>query len=691
MANTLCLALLAASVAVAAQPPDELIVVPLDKGIPDALVRHTVEVELIESGPQKGLKVRFGVTDWPNVYFQPKEGVWDWTGYAGLAVDVYNPEPIAQQVNLRVDNEGADGANHCNQLGTSIPPGRWTPFRIRFNRKGEDTLWGMRGLPITGPKGGGAVLDLARITAFQVFLARPTTQRTLTLNNFRLYGRGAREDKVAMPFVDRFGQYRNADWPGKLKSESDFAERVPKEESGFSALPAVHRDQYGGWADGPTLKATGWFRTGKVDGRWWLVTPEGRLFFSVGVDCVGPGEHTFIDGRDRWFEWLPEENGPFARFIHRQQGAHSMAEPIAGKGRTFSFYSANLVRKFGDPWRERWEQTSAARLRNWGFNTIGNWSDWGFMAKAQIPFVASGGVAGTARRIEGGGGYWGKMVDVYDPSFAKAAEDGLSGVARQFGKNPYCIGYFGDNEIAWEAVERGPLASPPDQPCRIAQVDMLKARYGSLDRLNAAWETQASSWDALRVPDRANAACQEDLSAFQYAFARRYFEICKTVFKQHAPHQLYLGCRFSSAPKPAVRACADVADVVSFNLYSREINPADWTGANELPKPIVIGEFHFGALDRGMFHEGLVPCIDQPERARAYADYVRSVATCPAFVGCHWFQYVDEPITGRWFDGENYNIGLVDVTDTPYPELTDSARRIHSELYRRRSGAPKLD
>ena len=687
MAFALGLAFLAASVAVAAQQPDEKVVVPLDRGIPDTLVRHTVEVELVSSGPQKGLKVRFGVTDWPNVYFRPKQGVWDWTGYTGLAVDIYNPEPTAQQVNMRVDNEGADGINNCNQLGTTVPPGKWTTFRIRFNRKGDETLWGMRGLPITGPKGGGAVLDLTRITAFQVFLARPTTEHTLILNNFRLYGKGAREEKVVMPFVDRFGQYRNADWPGKLKSEADWAARIRKEEAAFKAAPAVHSDKYGGWAEGPTLKATGWFRTEKVDGRWWLVTPEGKLFFSVGIDCMGPGEYTFIDGRDTWFEWLPEESGPFAQFIHRQQGAHSMAEPIGGEGRTFSFYAANLVRKFGDGWRERWEQTSAARLRNWGFNTIGNWSDWNFMAKAQVPFVASGAVAWNARKIEGGGGYWGKMVDVYDPGFVKAAEEGLSGVAKHFANNPYCIGYFGDNEIAWEAVERGPLASPPGQPARIAQVEMLKKKYGSLDNLNAAWETSATSWEALRVPEKINAACRGDLSAFQYAFARRYFEVCRDVFKRYAPNQLYLGCRFSTAPKPAVRACADVADVVSFNLYYREINPADWTGANELPKPIIIGEFHFGALDRGMFHEGLVPCVDQKERAKAYADYVRSVATCPAFVGCHWFQYVDEPITGRWFDGENYNIGMVDVTDTPYPELTNAARRIHTDLYRLRSSS----
>ena len=134
LAITFSLALQAVSMGVAAQQPDERIVVPLDQAMPDTLVRHATEVELIPSGPQQGLQVRFGVTDWANVSFRPKQGVWDWTGYAGLAVDVFNPEPIAQLVSLRVDNEGADGANHCNQLGTSIPPGKWTTFRLRFNK-----------------------------------------------------------------------------------------------------------------------------------------------------------------------------------------------------------------------------------------------------------------------------------------------------------------------------------------------------------------------------------------------------------------------------------------------------------------------------------------------------------------------------------------------------------------------------
>jgi agarase len=61
------------------------------------------------------------------------------------------------------------------------------------------------------------------------------------------------------------------------------------------------------------------------------------------------------------------------------------------------------------------------------------------------------------------------------------------------------------------------------------------------------------------------------------------------------------------------------------------------------------------------------------------------VADNPAFVGAHWFQYVDEPLTGRPYDGENYNIGFVTVTDTPYPEMVQAARQVLSEVYKQRS------
>jgi agarase len=46
---------------------------------------------------------------------------------------------------------------------------------------------------------------------------------------------------------------------------------------------------------------------------------------------------------------------------------------------------------------------------------------------------------------------------------------------------------------------------------------------------------------------------------------------------------------------------------------------------------------------------------------------------------------MDQPLTGRTLDGENYNIGFVTITDTPYPEMVAAARKTHGAMYRRRA------
>lgn len=359
-----------------------------------------------------------------------------------------------------------------------------------------------------------------------------------------------------------------------------------------------------------------------------------------------------------------------------------MAEAIGGKGRTFNFYAANLVRKYGSDWKAAWRKTTCERLWSWGFNTIGNWSEQEVCIQENLPFVASFSIRSHVRDIEGAKGYWGPMKDVYDPHFIDVVDESIAPLADKLSGNPRCIGYFSDNELSWETIRSGILASPPDQPARKVLIQKLQASYSSLDQLNKTWGIQAADWDSLRAPEVLNASATKDLDAFAYDFSKVYFQTIRDILKNHAPNQLYLGCRFSSAPEPSVRACADVADVVSFNYYLPYIGKDVCERAAGLNKPVIIGEFHFGATDRGMFHPGLGPCADQASRAKAYADYVRSVVECPAMVGCHWFQYVDEPITGRWFDGENYNIGFVDVSDTPYPELVEAARKIHGEIYK---------
>ena len=127
-----------------------------------------------------------------------------------------------------------------------------------------------------------------------------------------------------------------------------------------------------------------------------------------------------------------------------------------------------------------------------------------------------------------------------------------------------------------------------------------------------------------------------------------------------------------------LQACR-VFDVYSLNVYATHV---DWKNLETIHRvtgrPILVGEFHFGVPGRGLA-PGLVQARDQAERGAAYRYYVEQAAAYPAFIGTSWFQWVDQPCTGR-MDGENYNIGLVDVTDRPYGELIDAMKQTHRRL-----------
>ena len=67
-----------------------------------------------------------------------------------------------------------------------------------------------------------------------------------------------------------------------------------KNLAAHAASPISDADPYGGWAGGPQLAASGFFRSEKVDGKWWSVDPKGHLFWSPGVCRVYPGLPTIF-------------------------------------------------------------------------------------------------------------------------------------------------------------------------------------------------------------------------------------------------------------------------------------------------------------------------------------------------------------------------------------------------------------
>ncbi len=636
-----------------------------------------------------GMRLVFGTSEWPSLHLKPKL-VYDFSKFGALALKITNPNPFSVEIGVRCDDDPtANGYLHSKQ-GQIVIPAHQT--YIAALPVGQDPKsFGMNGIPRrkglnSMSSSGGPGWNPRNVVDLQMFMHQPEKATTVILKEISL------TPPVSMVgIVDQYGQYAQESWPGKLGSDSEFRKRLAAERGLLRNSKLAGRDQYGGWLGGPKQQATGFFRTAKVDGKWWFVDPAGNLFFSNGCDCLSLSGATFTSGREEMFSWLPKTGDPLSEFAGFDTTNHG---GVRREGKSFRFYQANLLRKYGANWREEWRSISLDRMNSWGFNTIGNWSDTMFHGNGKVPYVYTTSVGGKHKHVASGSDYWGQMHDPFDPEFRASVQQAVAGTAK-IRNDPYCLGTFIDNELSWsgQGPENGRYGlgigalsyEAKDSPAKQAFVQLLKSRYSSIIELNKAWKTNFVSWADLELPYKTalsfSAKQKEDLSSFVTLLSETYHRIVREELKKVDPNHLYLGCRFAWYGQDAVEAASKYTDVISFNIYKPALNQKEWGWVKALNKPIIIGEFHFGATDRGMFHPGLVDAGTQAGRAKMYHEYVQSVASNPAFVGCHWFQYVDEPLTGRTLDGENYQIGMVDVTDTPYPEAIKAAKEIHSKVY----------
>jgi len=628
---------------------------------------------------------------WPGITLAAPDGPWDLSAHTFIALDVRNTGTNEVKVCCRADSPGGDGVRNCNTGSISLQPGASGTLRVEMKHRGfVKGLFGMRGYPPApgAPLFVEGTIDAGRVTQLLVFVPQPRAGHEFVIDDVRAGGTfvAPAETGAFFPFIDTFGQYIHRDWPGKTHSLDQLKGRVAEEAKELAAKPQPeHWDTWGGWKNGPTLKATGFFHVEKHEGKWWLVDPDGRLFWSHGVDCVNSSIDTPIEGRANWFQDFPGDQPEFRTCLHERHGLHGHYG-----GRTvqaFDFGPANLMRKYGDNWFDRFTDVTHRRLRSWGMNTIANWSDARIYLQRRTPYTAT--VHFSSKPIHGSAGYWAKFKDPFEDDFRIQLRQSLKSHVGKAAKDPWCLGFFVDNEIGWgdeTSLSMAALLSPADQACKKVFLDDLKAKYGEIAKLNVAWGANHASWEALLRAEKGPDAklARPDLVAFYSRIAEQYFSAVKACLKEVAPAQLYLGCRFVSANDLAAKAAAKHCDVVSYNLYVKDISGIRMPG--NLDAPLIVGEFHFGALDRGLFHTGLIGMATQAERAEAYKHYVTGALRNPQCVGTHWFQYLDEATTGRTLDQENYQIGLLDCCDTPYAETIEAVRAVGHAMYETRTG-----
>ena len=393
-------------------------------------------------------------------------------------------------------------------------------------------------------------------------------------------------------------------------------------------------NQFGGRTD-RRARATGFFRVERVNGRWWLIDPEGGLFIHRAVVSV-----TML----------------------RTPGA-----------------TAALQRKFGT--EEGWAAQTAALLHEQGFNGLGAWTNteklraapqklaytlmWNFMS-------SHGKKRGGTYQLPGHTGYPKDAIFVFDPEFEAFCDEH----ARQLAAtkdDPWLLGHFTDNELPLKReVLANYLSLPEKDPGFRAAQTFLRERHGPQATAKDITETDKQDFLALVVD--------------------RYLGIVTRAMRRYDPNHLILGSRFHGAQvrfPETFRAAGRHLEAIAVNYYhawsADPVLVAMWE--RESGRPYLITEWYAKGMDvPGLANVSGAGWVvkTQRDRGRFYENFTLSLLESKGCVGWHWFKYIDNDPEDTKADPSNRdsNKGIVSNRYEPYGDLLAAMKRINGHTYR---------
>jgi hypothetical protein len=345
---------------------------------------------------------------------------------------------------------------------------------------------------------------------------------------------------------------------------------------------------------------------------------------------------------------------------------------------------SNLIRVFGDSWMAKWTTLTEARIHRWKFNTISCSPPWIPRNHIKMPYcIILHNFPKTSKKI------FRDFPDVFSYEYARNSDIYAQGIDTYIDESAL-IGYFMSNEPEWAFIPDLNIAeellrSPQSFDSKKVMINFLEDKYrGSIEDFNNSWDLNLNDFNdlnqSLNPEYTLTQGAREDTGDFSQVMIERYVGIPAEAVRRHDPNHLNLGMRYAFISSMDMLGGAKHFDIFSINCYKINALPQIRTAFELTGKPVIIGEFHFGALDRGLPTTGLRGVSSQKQRGVAYRFYMEQAASHKAFLGAHYFILNDQPYLGR-FDGENYQIGLVDICHRPYEEMVSAVTETNSRIY----------
>lgn len=390
-------------------------------------------------------------------------------------------------------------------------------------------------------------------------------------------------------------------------------------------------DRFGGLVSQPA-RASGFFRLERIEGRWWLIDPDGGRFISRGMNSVA---------------MVPTKGGREA-----------------------------LQKRFFD--KNGWAAATSRLLHESGFNTTGAWSDHELLQGVEPPLAACrlwsfmssyGKKRGGTTMQAGHVGYPNDCPFIFDSEFPTFCREHARQLAD--GKDdPWLLGHFSDNEMPWsrKLLEKYLELPESDPGHRAAKAWLADRRRGKA---------------AAKVTDA------ERIAFLEYAIDT-YLGIVADAIRAQDPNHLFLGVRLHEPvfDLPEVyRAAGRHCDLVSVNYY-RAWTPdreqmAMW--AREAEKPFMVTEHYAKGVDSGMGNTGGAGWLvkTQQDRGRFYQNFALGLLESRHCVGWHWHRYADNDPDDKKVDPSNRdsNKGIVSARYEPWQPLLAEMKPLNERVY----------
>ena len=395
-------------------------------------------------------------------------------------------------------------------------------------------------------------------------------------------------------------------------------------------------------------RATGFFHVEKIDGIDWAIDPVGRAIPITGIDHV------------KWEGFACEKLG--GRRPYREHNEKTY------------------------PSRDAWADETLGRLRAWGFDMLAAGCDLTLLGHREMAHAVC---LSLSNRFTFGDDEWfiapnlhapcTAFPNVFHPDYERACEWAAEALCAPNRNDPWLVGWFIDNELAWWGRSADRATGLFDLVAQ--KPDTHSAKKALLEYVSGRPVTREVKLGFLRLA------------------AERYFSVTTAAIRKADPNHMILGCRFAGfagAHEDVWEIAGKYCDVVSFNCYPwadldrgvvlRARGGVPITGEfrryhDLCRRPMIITEWSFPALDTGRpcYHGAGQRFRTQSERTAATELFARTMLAEPYFIGYDYFMWLDQPALGlnHWFP-EDSNYGLVQENGEPHRLITDMFTRLHA-------------